>query len=256
MIADDSRTPKSAAGADGFDLDIDGAAVRVAVIRRANARRYVLRVRAGDVRLTVPARGTQREARAFAERQRDWIRTRLKRLPDPVPLADGAVIPLYGQPHMIEHRELARAAVWLEPGDLDPLLAEDGLPRLCVSGRHAHLRRRLRDWLEAEAHGMLSRHVRRYARRLGVTVKRVSVRDQKSRWGACSASGTLTFSWRLVLAPDFVAGYLAAHEVAHLKEMNHSARYWRILKELCADTERAEAWLGAHGGALHRYDPS
>jgi hypothetical protein len=256
MTQADSRPPKPSAGADGFDLDIDGAPVRVTLIRRASARRYVLRVRAGDVRLTLPARGTQREARAFAERQRDWIRTRLKRLPEPVRLADGSVIPLYGQPHTIEHREAARGVVWVEPGDCDPLLPEDARPRLCVSGRHSHLRRRLRDWLEAEAHRMLSRHVRVYARRLGVAVKRVSVRDQKSRWGACSASGTLTFSWRLILAPDFVVAYLAAHEVVHLKEMNHSPRYWRILKDLCADTERAEAWLRAHGSALHRYDAS
>jgi len=255
MTVADSRKSKTSAGGDAFDLDIDGAPVRVTLIRRANARRYVLRVRAGDIRLTVPARGSHHEARAFAERQRDWIRTRLKRLPEPVRLEAGAVFPLYGQPHMIEHREATRGVVWLEPGEADPLLPEDGLPRLCVSGRHSHVRRRLRDWLEAEAHRMLSKHVRAYSRRLGVTVKRISIRDQKSRWGACSARGTLTFSWRLILAPDFVAGYLAAHEVVHLKEMNHSARYWRILKDLCADTDRAEAWLRAHGSALHRYDP-
>ena len=256
MTEADSRPPKPSAGGDGFEIDIDGAPVRVTLIRRAGARRYVLRVRAGDVRLTVPSRGTHHEARAFAERQRDWIKTRLERLPEPVRFEEGAVIPLRGQPHTIEHREQARRVVWVEPGAADPLLPEDALPRLCVSGRHSHLRRRLRDWLEAEAHRMVSKHVRVYAGRLGITVKRISIRDQKSRWGACSASGTLTFSWRLILAPDFVISYLAAHEVVHLKEMNHSARYWRTLRALCADTDRAEVWLRAHGGALHRYDPS
>ena len=254
MGASDSRGP---AAADGFELDIDGTPVRITLVRRAAARRYILRVvsGAGQVRVTMPARGSRREALAFAERQRDWIRTRLERLPEPVPLADGAEIPLRGQAHRIEHRECARGVVWVEPGDPDPLLPEDALPRLCVAGRYSHLRRRLRDWLESQAKQRLARSVRKYSRRLGVSVARVSVRDQKSRWGACSASGTLTFSWRLILAPDFVLDYLAAHEVAHLKEMNHSPHFWRILNDLCPETERAEAWLSAHGSSLHRYDP-
>lgn len=256
MSAFDSPKKSSSASGDGFEIDIDGAPVRVTLVRRSGARRYVLRVRSGDVRLTVPARGTHHEARAFAERQRDWIKTRLERLPAPVRLEDGAVIPLRGQPHMIEHREKGRGVVWVEPGAVEPLLPEDAFPRLCVSGRYSHVRRRLRDWLQSQAQETLSGHVRVYARRLGVVVKRISIRDQKSRWGACSANGTLTFSWRLILAPEFVISYLAAHEVVHLKEMNHSARYWRALRALCADTDRAEAWLRAHGGALHRYDPS
>jgi predicted metal-dependent hydrolase len=88
---------------------------------------------------------------------------------------------------------------------------------------------------------------------LGVTVRRISIRDQASRWGSCSTTGALSFSWRLVLAPRHVLDYLAAHEVAHLLEMNHSARFWRLLGRMCPDMERAKAWLDVHGTDLHRY---
>lgn len=239
----------------GFDLDIDGTPVRVRLVPRAGATRYVLRVQPAEaaIRLTLPPQGTLGEARAFAERNRDWIRTRLASLPAPVAFADGAVIPYRGADHVIEHRPEARGTVWLEPGAADPLLAEDALPRICVAGRLSHLPRRLRDWLGGEAERRLAARVRAHARAAGVTVSRVSIRDQKTRWGACSGRGTLTFSWRLVMAPDFVLDYLAAHEVTHLREMNHSPRFWRMLRAACAETDRAEAWLKRHGRGLHRY---
>src|SRR5437667_115689 len=99
----------------------------------------------------------------------------------------------------------------------------------------------------------LAQASRRYASELGVAVKRISVRDQSSRWGSCSNTGVLSFSWRLVLAPPFVLDYLAAHEVCHLVELNHSPRFWRLVTRLSADTERAKAWLDVHGTGLHRY---
>jgi predicted metal-dependent hydrolase len=86
-----------------------------------------------------------------------------------------------------------------------------------------------------------------------VRVKRVAVRDQSSRWGSCSTTGVLSFSWRLILAPSAVLNYLAAHEVAHLVEMNHSPRFWRLVQRLCPDHERAKIWLDVHGTDLHRY---
>jgi len=88
---------------------------------------------------------------------------------------------------------------------------------------------------------------------LGVTIKRISIRDQTSRWGSCSATGVLSYSWRLVLAPPFVLDYLAAHEVAHRVELNHSPRFWRTLQRICPEMERAKTWLNAHGAGLHRY---
>ena len=79
------------------------------------------------------------------------------------------------------------------------------------------------------------------------------MRDQSSRWGSCSTTGVLSYSWRLILAPPFVLDYLAAHEVAHLIEMNHSQRFWRLVNGICADAGRAKVWLDVHGTDLHRY---
>jgi len=231
-----------------FDIVCDGEIVSLRVRRNAQARRYTLRIHAAtrDVVLTMPKRGSLREAKAFAERHAAWIATRLKRLPHATPFAHGTVIPLRGVPHRIEHRPGARGTVWAECGD-------DGAQLLCVAGGEAHLARRVRDYLKREAKRDLEAASRRYAARLGVAVKRVSIRDQASRWGSCSATGVLSFSWRLVLAPPFVLDYLAAHEVAHLVEMNHSPRFWRTVIGICPDTRRAKAWLDAHGAELHRY---
>ena len=82
------------------------------------------------------------------------------------------------------------------------------------------------------------------------------MRDQSSRWGSCNSDGVLSFSWRLILAPPFVLDYLAAHEVAHLVEMNHSVRFWRVVARICPEMDRAKAWITAHGNDLHRYGVS
>ena len=92
-----------------------------------------------------------------------------------------------------------------------------------------------------------------YAQALSVRVKRLSIRDQSSRWGSCTSAGSLSFSWRLILAPSFVLDYLAAHEVAHLVEMNHSPRFWRVVARICPSVERAKRWLDTYGNDLHRY---
>ena len=113
--------------------------------------------------------------------------------------------------------------------------------------------RRITDYLKRQAKRDLEVAVKRYTEMLGVTYRRISIRDQASRWGSCSTSGVLSFSWRLVLAPRYVLDYLAAHETAHLVEMNHSSRFWRLLRRICPEMERAKAWLDVHGTDLHRY---
>jgi len=111
----------------------------------------------------------------------------------------------------------------------------------------------VRDFLKREAKADLEKASKLAAQALGVTVKRVSIRDQSSRWGSCSTTGVLSYSWRLILAPPFVLDYLTAHEVAHLIEMNHSAAFWRVVERICPDMDRARTWLNAHGTGLHRY---
>ncbi|MEA2872034.1 MAG: hypothetical protein QOH67_2010 [Hyphomicrobiales bacterium] len=230
-----------------IEIAFDGAIYPVQLRRHAQARRYTLRVHATDrtVVLTMPLRGSVKEARAFAERNGGWIAARLKRLPQPIPFADGLQLPLRGVPHRIAHCAGARGTVWVE--------ASDAMPLLCVAGEPAHLARRVRDFLKREAKRDLEAASRRYAAALGVTVKRVSVRDQSSRWGSCTAAGVLSYSWRLILTPPTVLDYLAAHEVAHLVEMNHSRKFWRVVAGICPDWQRAKGWLNAHGAALHRY---
>jgi predicted metal-dependent hydrolase len=231
-----------------IEIAFDGAVLPIQIRRHRQARRYTLRIQAPtrEVVLTIPPRGTLKEARAFAEKHGGWIAARLGRLPQAAPFADGALLPLRGQAHRITHRQGARGTVWIESDG-------NGGQLLCVAGHAAHLNRRVADFLQREAKRDLEAASRRFATDLGLNVRRVSVRDQSSRWGSCSSTGVLSFSWRLILAPRYVLEYLAAHEVAHLLEMNHSARFWRLVNRLIADHERAKAWLDAHGADLHRY---
>jgi hypothetical protein len=109
------------------------------------------------------------------------------------------------------------------------------------------------DFLKREARRELQKSAQAHAEALSVRVKRLSIRDQSSRWGSCTSAGSLSFSWRLILAPPFVLDYLAAHEVAHLVEMNHSPRFWRVVARVCPSVERAKRWLDTYGNDLHRY---
>jgi len=231
-----------------IEIAFDRTIYSVRLHRHPQARRYTLRIQTAtrEVVLTMPPRGSLREARAFAEKHGGWIAARLGRLPAAVPFAHGTVVPLRGVDHRIDHRRGARGTVWSE-------LAFDGTRLLCVAGEVPHVGRRIADHLKREAKRDLDAASRRYAQALGVTLRRVSIRDQSSRWGSCSTTGVLSYSWRLILAPPFVLDYLAAHEVAHLVEMNHSTRFWRTVLALCPDTRRAKVWLDTHGAGLHRY---
>jgi predicted metal-dependent hydrolase len=231
-----------------IEITFDSSVYAVRVRRHRQARRYTLRIQAAtrEVILTIPPRGTLKEAHSFAQKHGGWIAARLGRLPEAAPFADGVTVPLRGVPHRIAHRAEARGTVWTE-------INADGEHQLCVAGRAPHIDRRIGDFLRREAKRDLESASLRCARELGLTVRRVTVRDQSSRWGSCSTTGLLSFSWRLILAPSHVLEYLAAHEVAHLIEMNHSARFWRLVQRICSDHERAKAWLDVHGSDLHRY---
>jgi predicted metal-dependent hydrolase len=226
----------------------DKAIYLVRVRRHRQARRYTLRIHAAtrEVVLTMPPRGSLKEAHEFAQQHGGWIAARLGRLPEAAPFAPGGKVPLRGLPHRIVHRRGTRGTVWTETDAYGERL-------LCVAGEAPHIDRRVADFLKKEAHRTLEAASQRYAEKLNVTIKRVSVRDQSSRWGSCSTTGVLSYSWRLILAPTFVLEYLAAHEVAHLVEMNHSTRFWRLVDKLCPNVERAKVWLDVHGTDLHRY---
>lgn len=229
----------------------------IEVRRSPRARRFTLRVNEArrEAVLTMPLRVSLSEAAAFLSRHRRWLEGRLAALPTPVALAHGATLPLRGEPHQVRFLGpvRGRGVVWTQGGcDLRlPLFARR--PEICVAGEPEHAPRRLLDWLRRQARSDLVVRVAWHADRLGVWPKRVSVRDQATRWGSCSTTGVLSFSWRLVLAPPFVLDYVAAHEVAHLKEMNHGPRFWRLVERTMPQMEEARAWLKVHGSDLHRY---
>ncbi len=214
--------------------------------------------------LTLPVRARLEDAGDFLARHIDWLRDQTGKLPQPVALACGAVVPLRGMAHRIEFvgarasgvvsREVEgdglRRGYWADPAAHD---ADAPLPLLRVSGEREHAPRRLLDWLKAEARGDLSGRVAHHARTLEVSPKRITVRDQATRWGSCSCSGSLSFSWRLIFAPGFVLDYVAAHEVAHLREMNHGPRFWRLVKDAMPEMNAARRWLRDHGAELHRF---
>jgi len=231
-----------------IEIAFDGSIYPVRLRRHRQARRYTLRIQTAtrEVILTIPPRGSLNNAREFAQKHGGWIAARLGRLPEAAPFADGVVVPLRGVPRRITHCHRVRGTVWTETGD-------NGEQLLCVAGQAPHIDRRVGDFLRREAKRDLEAASLRFAGELGLNVQRVTVRDQSSRWGSCSTTGMLSFSWRLILAPSHVLDYLAAHEVAHLVEMNHSPRFWRVVARVCPSVERAKKWLDTYGNDLHRY---
>jgi len=218
--------------------------VEVTVRRNARARRYTLRLdRRGDgAVVTIPRRGSLAEAKAFVARHAEWIAERLAARPD-MPAVPAAV-PIRG----VVYRVLPTGS---SRGRIRMAALDDG-PAIEVPGEAPHVRRRLTDHLKKEARADLAAAVARHAETLGVRPAAIRLKDTTSRWGSASARGALAFSWRLIMAPPFVLDYVAAHEVAHLREMNHSDRFWAICEGLCPATEAAKTWLKANGAGLHR----
>lgn len=212
--------------------------------RHAQARRLVLRLNATGtgVLVTVPRGVSRARALEFTERSRTWIEDRVRARGGLIRLEDGAALPLRGIEHDVRHVAGRRGVV---SADRDRLYID-------VPGDPAHLPRRLLDFLKAEARADLTRATAKYAALMGVKFRRITIRDQRSRWGSCSAGGDLSYSWRLILAPDYVLDYVAAHEVAHLRHLDHSPRFWRLVLSHCPNAARAKNWLRLHGQDVHR----
>jgi predicted metal-dependent hydrolase len=216
--------------------------VRVRLSRRA--RRLALKIDAvGDaVELVLPPRTPLPRALNFLKSNREWVEDRLAALPPRVTFAEGEKVPILGIHHRIRHvaRSRDHGPVWIADGEIR------------VTGEAAHLARRVRDFLKERAREEFGRRARRLALRLDRQVGRISVRDTTTRWGSCSANGNMAFSWRLVMAPEPVLNYVVAHEVAHLIEMNHGPRFWRLVDKLVPDVERHRDWLNENRAWLLR----
>lgn len=230
----------SAAATEIISLDDPPVDVRLRI--DARARRFTLRLDPdGDgARLTMPRGVPLTEARMFLLRQADWLTRALARRPDPIAVADGTQIPLAGVPVEVRHEAGPRCAPRLD-GDT-----------LSVSGP-GQVGPRIAAFLKTRARDALAPATRHYSARIGCRPAGLALRDTVSRWGSCSAAGRLSFSWRLAMAPAEVLDYVAAHEVAHLAEMNHGPRFWALVETLVPDYRRQRDWLKTEGRALHRY---
>ncbi|TNJ43358.1 M48 family metallopeptidase [Phaeobacter sp. B1627] len=213
--------------------------VWVKLRRSARARRLSLRISAldGRVTLTLPQRVPEREGRAFLLEKENWIRSHLARQPDHLRVAHGVVLPLDG------------VATEMRPGTGRRVIWRAGV--LEVPGPAPA--RRLERFLREVARDRLAAASDHYAEKLGRRYHSLTLRDTRSRWGSCSSAGGLMYSWRLILAPPEVLQYVAAHEVAHLQEMNHSRAFWEVVQALYGDYSAARTWLRTEGNALHRY---
>lgn len=223
---------------------IDGRRVAVKLVVNRRARRVSLRI--DPVRreaiATAPSQRALKHAAQFAAERASWIARELARLPQGVSLTPGALMPLRGIAHELAF-EHGRAFPRIEAGEPPRLIAPAPDPALFEP--------RLLRFLKEQARADLSERVAAHAATLGVAPRRLQVKELRSRWGSCNMEGVLSFAWRIVLAPPFALDYLAAHEVAHLKEMNHSRRFWAHVRRCIPDYEQGRAWLQQHGCSLH-----
>ncbi|NQV43536.1 MAG: M48 family metallopeptidase [Rhodospirillales bacterium] len=227
-------------------VEVDGQVIPVRFRVNKRARGLILRVEThagggGEAVVTLPPGVDRDTALEFAEERAFWIMERLIKAPPSVCFDDGAVIPFLGADHMIRH----------QPGQRTPVIRDGGV--LLVGGQPEHLPRRLKEWLKKEARRKIELQVIELTAKIEKRHSRISIRDTRSRWGSCSSSGALNFSWRLVMAPEWVLDYVVAHEVAHLAEHNHSPDFWAVVAHLNDDAIPARDWLAKYGEALHHY---
>ncbi len=205
------------------------------------ARRMSLRVSQldGRVTLTVPKFCSHSEAERFVRSKEIWLRRHVDDMPSEMQIALGAYVPVEGVPHLIT----------LGQGRVPVLSGTD----LEVPGPEDKIAAKLQAWFKLRAREALVAASDHYCARLGRPYSRITLRDTRSRWGSCSSQGALMYSWRLIFAPPEVLEYVAAHEVAHLAQMNHSQAFWDQVYDIYGDWREPREWLQREGASLHRY---
>jgi predicted metal-dependent hydrolase len=242
------RTIRNLFGKPPTSVLVDGAdgPITVRLIVNPRARRIAVRIdpTKREAVAIAPSSRQANKAAAFAAERAVWIAHQLAQLPEAAPFAPGATVPLRG----VEYR-LKRV-----DGRVPPTLEKGPLPRLIIGAPDADIfAMRVKRFLMAEAKADFTRRVAAHAAILRVAPAGVQIKDTRSRWGSCTADGILAFSWRVILAPPYVLDYLAAHEVAHLIEMNHSAKFWALVRKCCPDYVKGRNWLRNSGQTLHAY---
>jgi predicted metal-dependent hydrolase len=235
--------PSQLANNDNF-LTVRGRPVPLAVIRNHRARRYLLRLRPdGSARLTIPRRGSVSEGRRFAESQSEWLARQLDRL---------SARPAINRQWFIGNEIFFRGELVKLEADIGAASKAVRFVTECVAFPDAgvDLRPAIEKHLRKLAAAELPSRVFEFAAAHQLSVQRVNVRNQRSRWGSCSRRGTVCLNWRLIQTPPFVCDYIILHELMHLRQMNHSARFWREVERVCPGYETAEKWLKQHSSLL------
>jgi predicted metal-dependent hydrolase len=208
------------------------------------AKRVIITITKRNVfELIVPKRASMKQAIAFLYKKEEWILEKSQQLRqrNKIIFTHNASIPILGKLYTIEHKQSLRGITKIEGKSI------------IVHGLAEHIERKIRQFLIKLAKEIITNHAQLDAETLGVKFKKITVRDTTSRWGSCSRDGNLSFSWRLIMAPQHVLEYVVAHELAHLREMNHSKKFWDIVAIIFPQFQQARNWLKAHGGDLHFY---
>ena len=236
--------PKPAAEALPLRVELASGSVPLLIRRNPRAKRLIMRLAPGanGLSVTAPPRASTRSILDFIERHKGWADSRIARGAEPLLVADGAVLPFRGGDLTIQHERGRRSSRFEE---------REGGTVLLVGGEPGHLPRRVMDALKREARRDLQGAVERHAATVGLKPKALTLKDTKSRWGSCTSDRKLAFSWRIVMAPPEVLDYLAAHEVAHFREMNHGPGFWALCRTLCPGMDHGRAWLKREGASLH-----
>lgn len=221
-------------------LAVGARMVTLHMVRHPRARRYLLRLLPdGTARVTIPRGGSAKDARSFAERQTGWLANQLQRLQEKPPThtdwAIGTKILFRGEMVTIQSPAPGRIQLGTESAPV---------------GAGIHLRMAIQRHLHRLAARELPPRVVELARLHDVAITRVTVRNQRTRWGSCSRHGAISLNWRLIQSPAFVSDYIIMHELMHRRQLNHSAKFWREVELVCPDYQRAERWLKEHGDLL------
>ncbi len=223
-------------------LSVNGREVPVAIVRNGRARRYVLRLRAdGLARLTIPRHGSTAEAWNFAQRQTEWLARQLQQLSSlpvrPKEWFAGTEILFQGE----------RVEIEMDTNHIR--LGNESIP-VTHTVADTNLRPLVEKHLRALAEKELPIRTLEFATLHQLAVRRITVRAQRSRWGSCSSGGVISLNWRLVQTPSFVRDYIILHELMHLRQMNHSSRFWKEVAQVCPNYRRAKLWLKENPGLL------
>lgn len=224
-------------------LTTQGGTIPITIRQSMRAKRISIKIShtSREVELVYPKRTSLKKAMEFLHSKQGWITQQFFKLPEPIPFIPGNTIPVLGQMLILHNIPSPRGQPFIENN------------QLVITCLPEFFSRRVWDYLKKMLLKEIQALATAKAEILGVKIKRITLRDTSSRWGSCSSSGSLSFSTRLIFAPHEVLDYLVSHEVAHLKEMNHSRAFWKYVAILCPEYKKQNAWLKRYGGGLHRY---